>query len=213
VNSDGEEKEKKFVPLGRVKMEPKIEQDLFDTYGSTGINQYGQLKVECKAEPEDDKEEVKKKMENIQKRVLAIRHKFKMIGEREKRAKLLKLQKQAFDEARKKTREILPTKKARKSIPAKVASKKKASAESEPDSEVEEEDTEKVKMFFFIHFLYYLCYLQENEPKKPVRSTRKKAPVRYALGDDDNESDPDDPDEVDFAPTKVLLNFLLFSIY
>lgn len=149
-SGSSEIKEPKYAPL-RVKIEPKIEADLHDTYGHTGINEFSPLKEELKeetveVESEDDdvaerEAEVKKALA-IKKRVEMIRRKFQKIGERERKNKLIKTQKQALEEARKKTRETLPTKTARKAPP-----KSKPGPKSKKVSEPSEEETEKVNCF------------------------------------------------------------------
>lgn len=146
----------KFAPL-RVKIEPKIEADLHDTYGVTGINHYSPVKEEVKEEEvvddeivedvDDDAEEREAKLKKdlaIKKRVETIRRKFQKIGERERKNKLIKTQKQALEEARKKTRETLPTKTARKA-PQKPGPKSKQKPVDVSDEEPEKVTSEKCK--------------------------------------------------------------------
>jgi hypothetical protein len=150
AGEDGEAaiKHPKFAPL-RVKIEPKIEADLHDTYGVTGINQFSPVKEELKEEvvqdecvdvdeddDADEREEERKKALAVKKRVESIRRKFQKIGERERKNKLIKTQKQALEEARKKTRTALPTKTARKA-PQKPKPKSKQKSAEGPDEEPE----------------------------------------------------------------------------
>jgi hypothetical protein len=148
AGEDGETeiKQPKFAPL-RVKIEPKIEADLHDTYGVTGINQFSPVKEELKEEvveeecidvddDAEEREEERKKALAIQKRVESIRRKFQKIGERERKNKIIKTQKQALEEARKKTRKTLPTKTARKA-PQKPKPKSKKNSDDASDNEPE----------------------------------------------------------------------------
>ncbi|XP_065339440.1 uncharacterized protein LOC135939150 [Cloeon dipterum] len=120
--NDEEVDKKPELPV-RIKIEPKVEADLFNTYGYTGINLVAPVKIkeEIKEEPTDyDSGCVKKEPDSegpmlsaelIRRRITNIKRKFKLIGLREKRKKEMKMRKKE----NKCRRPSLPTKRPRKS--------------------------------------------------------------------------------------------------
>ncbi|CAB3364134.1 Hypothetical predicted protein [Cloeon dipterum] len=122
-DTNDEEVDKKPELPVRIKIQPKMEADLFNTYGYTGINSVAPVKVkeEIKEEPldyesgcvkrEPDYEGTMLTAELIQRRITNIKRKFKLIGLREKRKKEMKMRKKE----NKCRRPSLPTKRPRKS--------------------------------------------------------------------------------------------------
>ncbi|XP_059475671.1 uncharacterized protein LOC132196799 [Neocloeon triangulifer] len=123
-----EEKDiKPTIPM-RIKIEPKIEADLFNTFGFTEISavapvpikqeikmEHGAVKTEVDDDDFDYSLGMTKPM-SIEKRLKQIKLKFKKIGEREKKKKLIREQEKLLGAGKKKNpRERMPTKNPRKS--------------------------------------------------------------------------------------------------